>query len=137
MLFILCIKFPPTFPRGLNDVGSAAVSACSCGLPVFDGKLKLDSNGVVGVVACDLTVGKGGKAQSWGMGITREAGRLGNGDVGLRRNGILNGDLGLLLWVAGDALRAVFTAIGFGKCWSDWRKESTVYEIVSLGIPSV
>lgn len=91
----------------------------------------------MGVVLCDLAVGKGGKAQSWGMGITRDSGRLGNGDVGLRRKGILNGDLGLLLLVTGDALRAVFTAIGFGNCWSDRRMASTLDRIVSLGIRSV
>lgn len=93
----------------------AAVSNRSCGLLDFDRKLKLDSNGVVGVVLCDLVVGKGGKAQSWGMGNTGDAGRLGNGKVELRRNGILNADLGPLLWIVGDALRAVFTAYGSGK----------------------
>ena len=94
---------------------AAAVSIWSCGLLDFDGKLKLDSNGVVGVVLCDLVVGKGGKAQSWGMGNTGDAGRLGNGNVELRRNGILNEDLGPLLWIVGDALRAVFTVFGSGK----------------------
>ena len=81
----------------------------------MDEKLKLDSNGVVGVVLCDLAVGKGGKAESWGKGNTGDVGRLGNGEVELRRNGILNGCLGPLLWKAGDALRAVFVATGSGE----------------------
>ena len=59
--------------------------------------LKLDSNGVMGAVLLDRIVGKGGKAQSWGEGNTGDTGRLGIGDVELRRNGILNGDLGPLL----------------------------------------
>lgn len=60
------------------------------------------------------------------MGNTGDAGRLGNGEVELRRKGILNGFLGPLLCIAGDALRAVFAAIGSGECWSDRRIESTL-----------
>ena len=89
----------------------------------------------MGVVLCDLAVGKGGKAQSWGMGNTGDAGRLGSGDVELRRKGILNADLEPLLWIAGDALRALSTATASGKCWSDRRIESTLHCIVSLRIP--
>lgn len=88
----------------------------SCGLSVSDEKLKLDSSGVVEVTPCDLVVGKGGKALSCGVGNWGDAGRLGNGDVELRRRGIVNGDLGPLLCTAGDTLRVVFPAIGFGEC---------------------
>ena len=117
MSFILCIRYPP-FARGFNGACPAAVSTRSCELLGFNGKLKLDSNGVVGVVLCDLAVGKGGKAQSWGMGSTGDAGRLGNGDVELRRKGILKGYLAPLPWIAGEALRAPFTAMGSGECFS-------------------
>lgn len=126
MPFILCIRIPPPLVGEFNGACLATAPICSWGLPDLEGKLKLDSNGVVGVVLCDLAVGKGGKAQSWGMGNTGDTGRLGNGEVELRRNGILNGDLVPLLWIAGDALRAVCTAIGSGKCWSAWRIESTL-----------
>ena len=82
----------------------------------------------------DLAAGKGGNAQSCGEGKTGDAGRRGNGDVELRRKGILNGDMGRLLCIAGDALRVVFPAIGFGKCWSDLSLESTSHFTVSLSI---
>lgn len=134
MVFILCIRFPLPSAREINGACPAAVLTCSCGLLDFNGKLKLDSDGVVGVVLCDLAVGKGGKAQSWGVGNTGDAGRVGNGDVGLRRKGILNGDLRPLLEIAGDALRAVFTAIGSDECGWDWRIESTLHDLVSFGI---
>ena len=57
--------------------------------------------------------------------MTGDAGRLGNGEVELRRKGILNGCLGPLLCNPGDALRAVFAAVGSGECWFDRRIEST------------
>ncbi len=79
---------------------------------MFAEKLKLESDGVVGVVPCDLVVGKGGNAESWGVGKTGDAGRLGNGDVELLRKGTLNGDLGRLRCITGDA---VFPAVDFGK----------------------
>ena len=119
MLSILRIKFPSTCASGLDAAGPAAGPSRSCRLPLSDEKLKLDSKGVVGVVSCDLAVGKGGKALSWGVGNKGDAGRLGNGDVELRRNGILNGDLGRLLCIAGDVVRAVFSTIGFDECWSE------------------
>lgn len=133
MLSILCIKSPPTLACGLTTARPAALSARSCGLPPFDEKLKLESNGVVG----DLAVGNGGKALSCDMGNTGDTGRLGSGDVELRRNGTLNGDLGRLLCVAGDAVCAMFPAVGFGECRSECRKESTLYDTISSGVPRV
>ena len=110
------------------------MSARSCGLPLFEEKLKLDSNGVVGVLSCDLGFGKGGKALSWGIGNTGDTGRLGNGVVVLRRKGILNGDLGPLLCIAGDTVPAVVVTIAFGERCPECRKESTLYDKVSLGM---
>lgn len=133
MLFILCIRYPPPIARGFSGACPAAVSIRSCGLLDLNGKLKLDSNGVVGVVLCDLAVGKGGKAQSWGTGSTGDVGRLGNGDVELRTKGILKGYLEPLPWIAGEALRGVLAAMGSGKCLSVWRIESTLHDIISLG----
>lgn len=133
MLSILWIKPPPTLACELTAARPAASSARSCELPPSDVKLKLESNGVVG----DLTVGNGGKALSCDTGNTGDTGRLGNGDVELRRNGTLKGDLGRLLCVVGDAVCAVFPAVGFGECLSECRKESTFYDTISLGIPRV
>ena len=119
MLSILCIRVSSTFASGLDALCPATIPSRSCRLPLSDENLKLDSKGVVGVASCDLDVGKGGKALSWGVGSKGDAGRLGNGDVELRRNGILNGDLGRLLCIAGDVVRAVFSTIGFDECWSE------------------
>ena len=52
----------------------------------------------------------------------------------LRRKGILNGDLGPLLCIAGDAVPAVVVTIGFGERCSERRKESTLHDAVSLGM---
>lgn len=120
MLSILCIKSPPTLACGLTAARPATLSAHSCELPPFVEKLKLESSGVVG----DLAIGNGGKALSCDVGNTGDTGRLGNGDVELRRNGTLKGDLGRLLCVTGDAVCAVISAVDF-ECLPKRRKEST------------
>ena len=110
------------------------MSALSCGLFLFEERLKLDSNGVVGVLSCDLGFGKGGKALSWGICNTGDTGRLGNGDVVLRRKGILKEDLAPLLCIVGDIGPVVVVTMGFGERRSECRKESTLHDTVSLGM---
>ena len=101
------------------------------GLAVFDGKLKVDSNGVVGVPSCDLAVGKGGNAQSWGIGKVGDVGRLRNGEVELRRKGILKEDLWPLLWMMGDALCGILTVVE-----SEWSNDSSLHDKVSFADPT-
>ena len=70
--------------RGLN--GAVSASVCPCGLPLIDGKEKVVSDGVVGVVLRDLDVGNGGKAQSCAIEKSGDGGPTGSGVVADRES---------------------------------------------------
>ena len=81
MLFIRCNTLPPPVDRGLNGPYPESRSVLSDGL--FGRKLNVPSTGVIGVALRDLTIGKGGNAESCDIVMSGEGGPIESGVVAL------------------------------------------------------